>query len=251
MAQVGVYDLLVPGDRAWAFRTTRAYYERSVVHWVVRVAARLNAPIAYDIGANSGFYSLLLAQQARRVFAFEPVDETFKALEENLRRNDIANVVPLQYGISDRSGSCLIKVYTSSGNNSISVELPADADATFVRNELIQIKTIDDLIAEGAIDPPDVMKIDVEGSELAAIRGARLTIHDARPVIVAEHNGDLPGFDPGAQQEVIDTLLAEDYVVYGLVGDRDLTLHPLEGFGESWVGNLVAAPVEQQAVLRP
>ncbi len=60
-----------------------------------------------DIGAHSGFYSLLLSRlvgDEGRVFAFEPLPANFRILEENLSLNQIQNVVVRREAVSDRSG---------------------------------------------------------------------------------------------------------------------------------------------------
>src|SRR5215211_7535318 len=58
--------------------------------------------VVLDIGANIGFMTIQLAQQAKHVYAFEPSPDNFKKLEENTK--DLDNVTNYQIAVSNRVG---------------------------------------------------------------------------------------------------------------------------------------------------
>ncbi len=59
-------------------------------------------------------------------------------------------------------------------------------------NVKVSMKTLDHLVELGKVASPDVLKIDVEGSEMLVLRGARNTIEDKKPIIIlAVHSDDL------------------------------------------------------------
>lgn len=61
--------------------------------------------IVVDIGAHIGFFSIYAAEKARRgkVYAFEPVPENVRLLEENVKHNNLRNVIPIQKAVSGKS----------------------------------------------------------------------------------------------------------------------------------------------------
>jgi len=65
-----------------------------------------DAPIIVDIGANVGFFSIMMAKKFPNatIYALEPVEINFAFLNWNLGRNAITNVVPLNFGVGDKTG---------------------------------------------------------------------------------------------------------------------------------------------------
>lgn len=134
--------------------------------------------VALDVGANVGAYSLLLGQwtgPSGAVFAFEPAPVTFDGLARHIRLNHLEEVVrPAQIAIGDGSGAARLLVAVTAGESRLAIPTdPLDASVH------VSATTIDEFCARERIDP-DFIKIDVEGFELAALRGARETIRRRR-----------------------------------------------------------------------
>lgn len=135
----------------------------------------------YDIGANSGFYSLLfssLVGPTGSVVAFEPLPENAARLAHHLKINDCRNVTIKQAAVADFDGCANFRT--------------AEEHQIGCLSETGDLKIhcckLDTLVEDGEILPPDLLKLDVEGGEAAALRGAEHAIRGSRPVIfVATH----------------------------------------------------------------
>jgi FkbM family methyltransferase len=121
--------------------------------------------IVFDVGANVGFFTLLaskLAGDSGRVYAFEPLPRNLDFLERHVRLNDLANVYVEALAVAATSGEAHFRVaqHASMGG------LAEGGDLRVVTASL------DDLIASGHVARPDFIKMDIEGAESDALRGA-------------------------------------------------------------------------------
>lgn len=131
-----------------------------------------------DVGANIGYFTKLASELvgARgKVLAFEPMPSALRLLRMNTA--GLSNVIVYPVALSDRTGSATFYVRKKGDTSSLS----PDGDATPVP---VTVATLDEQLAgERRID---VMKIDVEGSELEVLRGGRRTIRQHRPIVYFE-----------------------------------------------------------------
>lgn len=248
--RVGTCSMKVPEDMYWAFAGGH-YYERSVSHWIERLLSLSAEPVFYDIGANYGYYTLLAAPTAGHVYSFEPVSTTLHQLRENVSRNALdERVTVFPVGLSDHDGTIEINVYNSSGNNSLFPVTSSDSSVHIVRTEPIELVALDGLVDREGLRLPTVVKMDIEGAELFALRGAASTLARSTPAIVMEF--DESSFVEGgySRADILDELDALDYAVFGLSYDpHDLTLHPREHFDDDPIANLVVVPSRWTAAL--
>jgi FkbM family methyltransferase len=171
--------------------------------------------VALDIGANIGYVATVMAQSvgpAGRVVALEPVPGTWAQLRLAAQLNDFSWLTPLQLAVGSASGFVGIAVDPrNTGNASIHRSVPASGGTVEV-----PVRRLDDLLAELAIGPPALIKIDVEGHELEVLRGGRNTIEAARPTIIFEYAVELAeraGWGPADAKELLagyDFLLLEE-----------------------------------------
>jgi FkbM family methyltransferase len=128
--------------------------------------------VALDVGANVGAYALLLGGWVRpggRVYAFEPSRQAFEGLAAHVALNGLGDVVrPVRAAVSDREGRAML---AAEGHHGTSRLASGDGEGT----ETVETVTIDQFCAREQI-VPTLIKIDVEGWELEALRGARDTI---------------------------------------------------------------------------
>lgn len=140
--------------------------------------------IVFDIGGHVGFYTLLasrLTGRQGRVYSFEPNPRNLYYLKKHLALNDIANVEVLDVAVSDNTGTASFIEAGSNLEGRISESEPSPLEVRTV--------TLDDLYASGEIPKPDLIKMDIEGTEFDALSGARLLLSEARPVILLATHG--------------------------------------------------------------
>lgn len=132
---------------------------------------------ALDVGANVGAYSMLLGRWAGStgsVFAFEPAPQAFQGLLGHVRLNGLANIVkPIGKAVGDSVSTARFLVADSAGEG----RLASGGDTAAGID--VPVTTIDEFCARERIRP-SFIKIDVEGGELAVLRGARETIRAGR-----------------------------------------------------------------------
>jgi len=128
---------------------------------------------ALDVGANVGSYTLLLAQwvgRDGRVFAFEPSGAPFDGLRRHIEINGASAIAtPIASAVGATTGTLPFIVASTPGESRLA---PAHGSAP---TTAVPVTTIDDFCAQHGLTP-DFIKVDVEGSELDVLRGARQTI---------------------------------------------------------------------------
>ena len=132
--------------------------------------------VFYDIGAHGGVYTLtyLAHCEGGQVHAFEPMPEE---LIENLRLNGRGIECVHAVALGDSSGSVRMTTRQRSSNH---IDAAGERAVPMVR--------IDDYAAEHGLPDPRWIKIDIEGMELPALRGAEKLLRRAQPVVICEIN---------------------------------------------------------------
>lgn len=141
----------------------------------------------YDIGANCGQMALFFAHEVGgngKVLSFEPVPQNFAILQQNLKLNQLTQVLPFQTAIGD---DCLQKKFCfDSARHTMGTFTDAMVKlSTWEQTIEVPCITLDHLIAQGH-PVPDLLKIDVEGAGGAVIQGAGHLIETRRPAIYFE-----------------------------------------------------------------
>jgi FkbM family methyltransferase len=148
--------------------------------------------IIVDIGANSGYYTLLGAAARRdlRVWAVEPSPDVKPILEQNVALNRLSDRVRIiDLALSDRTGTGNLFVPTQEHGL---IETASSLEGGFVEahSKVVQVPLarVDDLLGGwwNQFRRVGVMKIDVEGHEAAVLRGAAQTVKKHRPILFVE-----------------------------------------------------------------
>lgn len=196
-----------------------------------------------DIGSYIGTHTVAFARfvgSQGKVYAFEPRQEIFQVLCNNLAENQCAQVQAFNMGVSDQSGKTLLG------------PLDLNASANFGGLELhravieeagaytVGITTIDEL----RIARVDFMKIDVEGMERSVLDGSLKTIQDLKPAIYCECNS----VDSGTR--ILDFANAIGYAVFGFLFDayskENFNQHCVNIFGDAKELGLLLLPPNRQ-----
>jgi FkbM family methyltransferase len=154
-------------------------YELEIQKRVVKEVK--SGDVFYDVGANVGFYSLLAATLIApgRVYAMEPVPANLGYLRKHLELNRVDNVEVFETAICDQVGSTFFEVEATRAMGRI-------AAGGGVR---VATSTLDALLREGKIAPPDCIKMDIEGAESRALLGAQECFERYRPKLFLALHG--------------------------------------------------------------
>jgi FkbM family methyltransferase len=142
--------------------------------------------VILEIGANVGIFTVILARwvgSSGHVYAFEPTPEASATLRRHLALNRVEDrVTILPDAISDAPGRSAFYVEGTSGENTLSGRHSRIPSADRIE---VQVTTIDAFCRERGI-APTLIKIDIEGYEFHALRGALGVIGQYSPGIVIE-----------------------------------------------------------------
>lgn len=152
----------------------------------------LSGMTVYDVGAFHGLVTLFIASRAKAVVCFEPNAQNQKRLLENLMLNGIKNAEVRTVGVGSRSEALrMVGSPLMPGGASVEgkmVEELLRSGETLVQE--ISIVTLDEEIPRANLPAPDFIKVDIEGWEIEALRGARKTLELHHPMLLLEMHGE-------------------------------------------------------------
>ncbi len=137
--------------------------------------------VVIDVGAGVGDEAIVLSRlvgPTGRVLAIEAHPRTFRCLEKTVRHSKLAIVTPLQLAIAEAEGELSI----SDGDNHLANTVVANG------NVKVRARPLDAIVAEQGIDRIDLIKINIEGAETAALQGMPRALAMARQVVVSCHD---------------------------------------------------------------
>ncbi len=153
-------------------RNGESWLLRQIIHR--RTAEKSNALVFFDVGANVGTYTRSALKEARRatcrlqIHAFEPSQYNSDILNSSFA--DLPNVHVTRAAVADQPGTAIL--YS---------EAPGSTQASLINRTTVQAQAreeievpvirLDDYMAAHRIDRVNVLKLDVEGAELPALRG--------------------------------------------------------------------------------
>ena len=173
-------------------------YETGTLHIISKILHEGGTFV--DVGANIGLMSVRaseLVSPRGRVFAFEPVPQTFTMLEYNLRLNDCSNASAYNVAVGIARETLAIYEADTLSRGSASLFHPNEPAV----ESSVQVDTLDHLL--DASQSITALKIDVEGWEPAVLKGATrlLSRHDA-PMLIVEYTDDRRAGQDGTFQEL-------------------------------------------------
>ncbi len=140
-----------------------------------------------DVGANVGWHTLPAARhigREGRVYAFEPIPSNAASLRRNIELNGLPNVIVETRALSDRPGPRAMAMESPHSSNASMA--PPGPDSPCFEVECVRF---DDYVRSRGIGRIDLIKLDIEGAETAALRGMTgLLDRDDAPAILCELN---------------------------------------------------------------
>lgn len=231
----------MPDDPFW-FRLELLTQRHEPESYAIMRQAVQRGMTVLDVGAHVGYYTRLFSQQTGttgRVFAFEPHPRNFQVLQSNLQT--YANVQALQVAVGEQESTAQLHDYlmmSASGSLNYDERLRNTQQAQVATGDVaprlanfqpqtysVRVARLDDLLAQQGVEQVDFIKMDIEGAEMGALRGAQATIaRSPRLSLVMEYNPlglQAFGVDP---VRAIDEILAMGFQrVQAIESDGQLT----------------------------
>lgn len=157
-------------------------YEGS--YFDIFLALTKEVKIVFDIGANIGWHSLNVAKlnKKAKVYAFEPIKESYNYLVKNIKLNNLTNIIPNNFGFSDKNRTVKFYVnpelFTSASEKKIS-----NLNTLMIK---VILKKLDDYCLDNNISKIDIIKCDVEGAELFVLKGGKKILEKYKPILFVE-----------------------------------------------------------------
>ncbi len=162
----------------------------------------------FDVGSNIGQYSLLASTRVGphgQIHAFEPVPRNFQRAQANFTRNAVRNVQLHQLAAWNERGTLSLGLANDMTENCGSYSI-GEAVNSAVPTVSVPTIPLDEFVAEHKIPRVHLVKIDIEGSELNALKGFSQTLRRDQPIILMEVNRiacQRSGYDPEALWQVL------------------------------------------------
>jgi len=170
-----------------------------------------NANVIFDIGANTGVYSLIAKSLNKNntVFAFDPVERVYNRLVKNISLNNF-DVQAFQLALSNQTGEAV--VYDIEAEHTYAVTVNKNMHSADSKVNEVKIKTLrlDQFIEQNNINRIDVMKIDVETHEPEVLEGMGVYLKQFKPTLLIEILNDTIG------EEIQNVIKEIDYLYFNL-----------------------------------
>ncbi len=185
----------------------------------------------FDIGANLGLYTIIAGNILRengKVHSFEPSQREFKRLKRNVSLNRLSNVVLNRMAVLDRETEVKLSVCDDAraAYNSLCAITHPGAINSFIRQETVQSTTIDAYLQQNDVKRVNLIKMDIEGAEILALRGgANLLKQRHSPVVIFECAECAIQRDGEGQRQfgrIRDLFSEYGYILYEFVSDEGI-----------------------------
>lgn len=169
--------------------------------------------VILDLGGNIGLttiYASKLTGKKGKVYSFEAHPGTFEILKKNIELNKCLNVTPVNFAVSDDVGSGSIYENLDINRGAASLMKKNDEQNFFK----IPIITLDKFLVDNKINDINLVKMDIEGYELNALKGMKSFLKiNSKPVFCIELSFDVNTFE--VIDEIFTTLTLEyNYLAY-------------------------------------
>jgi FkbM family methyltransferase len=201
---------------------------------------------ALDVGCNEGLYTLFLRRRVGRggrVVAIEPSARELERLKRNLALNSFADVEIHAAAIGDKTGVARLHVAEDDHAGHNALGLPAAPWVRAMSEVDVPLTTLDDLAGNCDWPSIDIIKLDIEGMEFAALCGAEALLAKDRPVILFEGEPESLALRGATLSETILWLRQRGYVVMDFSASDGSPAMIAER--EPVTVNLLAVPVER------
>ena len=163
-------------------------YEKTTMDLILKLLS--SSDVFFDIGANTGLYSLVAASSERNIMvhAFEPVDIAYNMIVAGKNASNFDNIKTNEIALSNFDGESTFNLQMSD-ESTIPLGSSLRQDMGDQKNKrTIKVKTmkLDTYVEKNVVTKIDLMKVDTEGTEDKVFEGGDNSISKFRPVIICE-----------------------------------------------------------------
>lgn len=165
-----------------------------------------------DLGANIGMFSVYLGKEigdTGKLYAFEPVRDTYWRMMENLSLNRSNNVTTYQQAVSNKIGKAKMNIFPAGYGAWNTFGKPTFGKIKPVSTELVEVTTIDTFVAKNKLRSIDFLKIDVEGFELDVLEGAKKSLKNGLVKYLSFEISEIPLKGAGRRPDDVFSFLKE------------------------------------------
>lgn len=141
-----------------------------------------------DAGAGVGEYTIAASVtigRSGKILAVEANSQPFRYLKKNASMNPFKNIVALRAAVAGKNGK--LKLFRPAGTSFVDSIIKSWVGKT--ESYLVRSFTVDTLVKKFGMKKLDILKLDIEGAELVALKGAKKTLSEMRPKIIIETHG--------------------------------------------------------------
>lgn len=216
-------------------KTGKTHIEQELNNLFVIADTLPKDAVIIDGGTNIGFVTVPLAQRYRnsniQIIGFEPQRQLYNALSGTLALNSLTNCYIHNCGLGDKKGQATLPDVDYGVAQDFGMVQIKDSKKTqehpYMRYLDIDVITIDSM----NLPRLDLIKLDIEGYECAALNGAQKTIKKYRPWVWAEYILSGPQNIKECFNDVIDYKFFQ-------VDDQNMLCAPIEKFAQVQANNL-------------
>jgi FkbM family methyltransferase len=195
-----------------------------------------------DVGANMGYYSMYFAKYyspQSKIFAFEPSVSILDVLKKNISINHFENVEIVEAACAENTGN--VEFYISHNHHSSSmIDSWGDNLATGTLTTVHSVSMDDFFGNQKGGEYPDLIKMDIEGAGVFALKGCKRCVELKRPLILMESH-------TGAEDNAIGDLLRENNYEAFRIDNNKWVLHKDRNYEDAdgvW-GKMLLIPAEK------
>lgn len=179
------YMLLNPTEHIQQQLFWYGYYEKELRELLKKIVRP--GDVFLDLGANIGYFSLLVANDfpSAKIISFEPIKALFQNMNDNISLNNIKNISTINAAVGEINDEEDLFVSAPDNLGMSSFKQPENYSG---KKEKVIVVTIDDWFKTSGLSKIDIIKLDVEGSELAGLKGMKEVLQKQKPVLIVEIN---------------------------------------------------------------
>jgi len=152
--------------------------------------------VVIDVGGNEGYYVLKMKENNPnlKIITLEPVPSTFKLLKKNIESNKLKNVILINKALTKKKGKLIFEIIPEVSAvcaTNIKMQKRPWLDTKRIKKIIVKSTTLIDLCKKLKIDKIDILKLDVEGSELEILKNSKPILNNIKKIVIEWHSEKL------------------------------------------------------------